>query len=632
MRRPMASLKDSPTPVRPLTALDGGQSFQTKYMTSLPERNPNPLLFDRIASGSLPLDRYRQEDVDLFLTGVTSKNLHEREQLVTRYLGGDEKDLGWDKVGNYSLRSELGLVVDSEASSAPNTEGREERLNRVYEKQQDLYERGSVYRAVTGLGYGFAPDATVNLFNDADRIVATIDPKMASVLVSESRFLPSVRLFARLASGAEVPDLRAAIEEAIAEVSKNNLQGDSWIFGSKEERVDAIMIGASKLRDGNLSAVERSILYQTLLFALAAEATPRATGLQMMMDMIPVIGQYRSVQRAGRSAKAAKEAFESGDIMEGAVQSGLVVLELFGAIGGSVTPAAAAASGTFRATVSRGVRVGKERGRELINAARIGRTDAAQLRVQEMARRAEGKQLEGIDRVSYNKFLTEMAPGEETKLKDMIVKAIGDAGEIFFEPILRRWSPEAISEASIKKLELYARREGNKELLKEATELRKLLEISRNGKNARADALVRDVFIVYGPDGVKFVRRELDEGGKPIVVDVKTGEVRKKQIGIYEYNANREITHGDSPTIDGHVIININGDEWRTVLRESLGRGISNYAIKNNLSKEMERKIYKGALEIYEVADLEKWMRYFGLEQYLTAELRAAAVTSDRKD
>lgn len=617
----MASLNDSSTPFSRQTALSDGETFQAKYG----KRTPAPLentgeaaiagwehRIRALEEGRVPLDQLRHDDIDMLIETSTRVSAQNREDIGKQILQGSTMADRVSRAVQTAIRTPATTTRDLEADRVA--------LHSAIDRQRQI---GADFRENTGLGLAKLRGPTANLIDGADRIAATVDVSTAAMVQSEARFAPGIRLFSRLVSGPKVPNLRAAVEDAVLAVSKEQLKGDSWIFGSKEDRIEAVMLAASKLADEHISPVERAVLSQTLFLAIAAEAVPSAAGLQMMLDMMPFVGQYRAVQRADKSANAARKAFAAGDIGEGALQSAMVAFEVLGAIGGGVTPVVATGSRTFRSTVSREASVGLRRGREFLDARRVGGREAAQLRAQEFARRAVGEQLEGIDRQAYSDFLTRMAPGREGKLRYVVTQAIGDAGELFFEPILQRWRPGTLSEARAKKMEMLAEKTGRDDLLEKAKEMRESLKISRDGRNARLDAKIGDVMLIKDPDGVKFIHAEVDKNGKPFGIDVKTGKIDWEQLQVYKHNANPEISTGEPPSITGIAFLHVYGNEWRTVLRKTLRVHVNNYAKNNNISNQERDKIYSEILNIFEVADIKQWATYFGVENYLAAELRA---------
>lgn len=596
------------------TVLSEGESFATKYV----RRPPPPLeaidaeaaasRMQAFAAGKIPLDQQTEEDLRVLIDHTTPENKEERLG-VARHVYG---------VGAFGRMVEREIVAAALSSAHPSRPKLHKDVDALLAPRNviaDRAEQGRAFRDVTGFGIAHLRHGLVNLLDDDNQVAVTLSADIAGNLAGDPRFSPALKLIAAAHRGERPADARASAAAAVRAAKggeREQAVGDSLIFKSDEERVDLAEQGLALLAEPDLAPEARQIAVLGLITALAPEATPAKRSLRLLMDMAPGFGNVRAFEAMLESGEAAFAAFERGDYAEGGAETVATFFNALGAVAGIGTPVAAAASRSVRQTLKRSLRRGVERGAERRAARSVGKADAARRRTETMTNRPVGRQLEPEEWKAYRDVVKDLPPKVQRSVITRLHQAIGDAGELFFEPILQRWKPKSLSSAQLMRRRAREIARGELKPSKAARKHAATLRKSRNGHTVEADALVDDVVIIREGNSIYIIDSKNGPKLKPTEIEIKTGKTRTKQNSAYIENSKPTLAvESPNQTLNDYIYVHINQDEWKSHLQKSLKFRLKSLTRDLDLTDYEVRALNRKILKIFEVADFEEWTRIF---------------------
>lgn len=640
---------DSRRPGKPKhkTIAGSGISFREKYAPLLIEEYPPPPeaadaapptledltpprrtlqeienRWQALDDGKLAIDEIDNEDLQGLVLNANDDNKQKYVNFVKRAFGKtpEARSVAREIVGSVAYHK----GDDGPRSLETAQPGLLRNLRKARAFLADRKLQGQAYRQQTGFGIGAVREHTVTLLNDQNEVMVVVPQAAAVELVEREKYGLGLDVLRAAESGADGDQLMAAANAAIDQVYGKKAVGDALVFGDKESRSEAAAQAIQILQAENVPPPQRLAARQSLAMALFAEAMPHKQTLQLLMDMAPVIGQLRSAEAAVESGQAAIAAYESGDHAEFAAQTGLTVLNILGMAGGGVTLTAGAASKAVRATTARHTRRGLERFHEFLDARKMGKEGAARARAQSMARRNFGAQKDGVNEKKLEAFYASLDPALAKSIRSRMINVIGDAGEFYFERLLRRWQPHAVTEADIKRSIRRWEALGRIDEADNARALREQLKMSNKKGNAVADVLV-DGFQVRGEgDTLEFIDLTGQGRALPSFLDVKTGGRKDPQRDVYDEAVTPE-NEATEATHSSFAYIHVTSDEWRHYLNESLKHHLKSLKKKTGFDQKQIDKLRRDIMRAYETVELSEWAKLFGAESALAAALRVRA-------
>ena len=332
----------------------------------------------------------------------------------------------------------------------------------------------------------------------------------------------------------------------------------------------------------------------------------------------------RGMPRQGRAAPAQDE-FPDGrlqyrDYGRAASKLGNAAIHAADAAGGLVTPIIGMANRAVRATVARAAQNTAKDLLEAGHATFVGKEAAAQARVEKMANRPGVTQLSGKERQNFNDILSRLPKFVREKVKFHLQAAIGDAGEFYFEDVLRRWSPSAPSEAQAKRMQRVPQSKA------EGERIEKSLRLSRGASKIKPDALIPGKkFINIKDNKIKILNSDLRD--KPSAVNVKTGGYPISQKQNYDKHASDADVNGDNEynnkTINIYAFIAINYDEFKKYILEAMELKYKYLEHETGLTAHKIKSLKKNINNILSVANLDEWLRTYFIENYSVSMIRS---------
>lgn len=398
----------------------------------------------RIEDGVMALDELEPVDAGILVSGATMLNRQQSHNYVKRIFE------------HSPIARSIVREIDNVASI--NTDGYEDYrtkrrfFDKPYAYISDLRAQGAALRKATGFGVSLPKNHSVNLLDQSGRIVVTLPRGTAAALAVDARFQPGLQLLQQAHRGEAPADLAAVVNAAVEAAGEGRKIGDAWLFKSDEDRAAAIQSAFTAIQQKKPGDPGRQQAFQVLALSLLAEALPHKQAHQLLMDMVPGLGNARAAEDARRSGEAAIEAFERGDEMAGLAHLAETTLNVFGAVLGPITFGTAASSKTVRATVQRNLNDLKTRYAELRTAIKTNREHAAVKRTETYVRRTIGKQFDVETSKARDRYLSAFPKQLAGKVKHQLMLAIGDAGEFYFEPIFQRIHPKMMSQAQVTRL------------------------------------------------------------------------------------------------------------------------------------------------------------------------------------
>lgn len=569
----------------------------------------------QLHEGTLPAHKVKIVDARIIAMGATRLNKNQSTNYAKRYMQGAP--------GQQSLVREINNAATLNQDGYDDHEPNEGALDKAYSHIAKLQREGAIFHAATGLGIGLPIDDHVNLIDDDGHVIVNLPEKTARALAKDPKLQPGFQLFQMAYRGETPPDINAAANAALDVVGQDRKFGDAWLFKSREDRLDSIRDAFAALRTPNIGDKARRLASQSLAMALLAEALPHKQAHQMLMDMIPLLGNYRAAEDAMRSGKAALEALERGDEAEAAALMGETFMHVIGALGGVATSAAAASSKSVKATVTRKVEAHKNRKAEKTDPEAKDAADGARRRAEGMANRSVGRQLTGEEWAKFDQITSGLPSDVVNSIRSRLYGTIGAAGEDFFEEILRRWKPRAVSEAKIREIQrsVVARLFGDPSA--KVQQISEALDRVRNGKRVRADVILDDVVIEW--DNGRIIFKDIETGSNllEVGIDIKTGKLNESQDLAYRENSRSEKKFRDEPqTLEDYAYIHVRPEEWRLYIARTIKEKFRTLSKKKGMSREDVAQIEAQILDMLDVADFQKWTNRLIAEFLIVGVLR----------
>jgi len=325
-----------------LSPLDLAESFHEKAVrnewtapslqdSKSPGSTPQLEVFDyaemakRLEAGLLRAEDVPDAAISGIVRGVTDENRNVRRRFAGALFG---RGTLAERTTRTAIDESWGWGRGKPPSMTLGRVGRaKQELRRIKETARTLGEQ-------TGFDVSLPSRGRVGVYTPKGEVFAMTLTSFLTEFATNPQFKDGAKAARLLAAGAPEEDVKAAMAPVFATAASGHKAGDGWLYHDPEKRRKAAETALAAYRDPDKSLAERQAAAQAFLNAVGHEAFAHKRTQEFLLDLVPILGNYRSGEDMVDAVGDVRKAHERGDTQAVLLHSVRALLGAAGAVAG----------------------------------------------------------------------------------------------------------------------------------------------------------------------------------------------------------------------------------------------------------------------------------------------------------